>query len=101
MLCAKGAAILQSKSINVEDAANELINMLCTTKDEPEEEEDDEDDEDESSKPEQEQQEQEGNDCFLVVYQKTISDLAKCFTRLKYLRSVSKAIIQINASDKT
>ena len=29
MLCAKGAQILQSKSINVEDAANELISMLC------------------------------------------------------------------------
>ena len=28
-LCSKGAQLLQSKSINVEDAANELINMLC------------------------------------------------------------------------
>ena len=28
-LCAKGAQTLQSKSVNVEDAANELINMLC------------------------------------------------------------------------
>ena len=55
MLCAKGAAILQSKSINVEDAANELINMLCATKDE--EEDEDDDDEDESSRPEGEQQE--------------------------------------------
>ena len=35
-LCTQGANTLQSKSINVEDAANELINMLCTF---PEEEE--------------------------------------------------------------
>ena len=31
VLCARGAQILQSKSINVEDAANELISMLCDT----------------------------------------------------------------------
>ncbi|XP_074644897.1 dynein axonemal heavy chain 5-like [Tubulanus polymorphus] len=37
VLCAKGAQILQSRSINVEDAANELINMLCKCE-EPEEE---------------------------------------------------------------
>ena len=59
MLCAKGAAVLQSKSINVEDAANELINMLCTVKEEEEEEEDDETEE-ESSRPEGEQQQVEG-----------------------------------------
>ena len=29
MLCSKGAQVLQSRSINVEDAANELIDMLC------------------------------------------------------------------------
>lgn len=29
MLCAKGAHILQTKSQTVEEAANELINMLC------------------------------------------------------------------------
>ncbi|XP_064611990.1 dynein axonemal heavy chain 5-like isoform X2 [Liolophura sinensis] len=29
MLCARGAQLLQTKSINVEEAANELINMLC------------------------------------------------------------------------
>ena len=29
MLCAKGASMLQTKSQTVEDAANELINMLC------------------------------------------------------------------------
>ena len=37
--------LLQAKSINVEDAANELINMLCTY--EPSEEEGEEKDEDE------------------------------------------------------
>ena len=42
MLCAKGAAVLQSKSINVEDAANELINMLCEAPAEEEEEEEEE-----------------------------------------------------------
>ncbi|XP_064640332.1 dynein axonemal heavy chain 5-like isoform X2 [Lineus longissimus] len=40
MLCMHGAQNLQSKSINVEDAANELINMLCVL----EEEEVDQDD---------------------------------------------------------
>ena len=34
MLCAKGAQALQVKSVNVEDAVNELINMLCVTEDE-------------------------------------------------------------------
>ena len=29
MLCAKGANTLQTKSQTVEEAANELINMLC------------------------------------------------------------------------
>ena len=29
MLCAKGAVALQTKSLVVEEAANELINMLC------------------------------------------------------------------------
>ena len=29
MLCAKGAHMLQTKSQTVEEAANELINMLC------------------------------------------------------------------------
>lgn len=29
MLCAKGAQTLQTKSQTVEEAANELINMLC------------------------------------------------------------------------
>ena len=29
MLCAKGAHTLQTKSQTVEEAANELINMLC------------------------------------------------------------------------
>ena len=42
MLCARGSQTLQSKSINVEDAANELIEMLCTIES-PEEEEDKED----------------------------------------------------------
>ena len=32
-LCSRGAQMLQSKSINVEDAANELINMLCIIED--------------------------------------------------------------------
>lgn len=39
MLCAKGAQALQTKSINVEDAVNELINMLLDTPKEDEEEE--------------------------------------------------------------
>ena len=42
MLCARGAQILQSKSINVEDAANELISMLCDVHEEEEPEEEDE-----------------------------------------------------------
>lgn len=29
MLCARGAQVLQTKSQTVEEAANELINMLC------------------------------------------------------------------------
>ena len=33
MLCSRGAQLLQSKSVNVEDAANELINMLCVEDD--------------------------------------------------------------------
>ena len=71
MLCTKGAAILQSKSNNVEGAANEHINMLCITK---EEDEDDDDNEDESSRPEGEQQEMEGMEGYslllLVLIQK-------------------------------
>lgn len=39
-LCARGAQVLQSKSINVEDAANELISMLCDTHDDEERAED-------------------------------------------------------------
>ena len=38
-LCARGAQTLQSKSVNVEDAANELIEMLCSMHPEEEEEE--------------------------------------------------------------
>jgi dynein heavy chain len=37
MLCHKGAQVLQSKSINVEEAANELIRMLLNYEDEEEE----------------------------------------------------------------
>lgn len=44
MLCGKGSQTLQSKSINVEDAANELIEMLCTYEPEEEEEEEHKDD---------------------------------------------------------
>ena len=42
MLCAKGAQTLETKSINVEDAVNELINMLldAAIKEQEEEEED-------------------------------------------------------------
>ena len=39
MLCAKGATILQSKSVNVEDAVYELIDMLCEASESEEEEE--------------------------------------------------------------
>ena len=56
MLCAKGAAVLQSKSINVEDAANELINMLCTIHDEEEKEQEDEDEDESQQEGEQEQE---------------------------------------------
>lgn len=47
MLCVRGSQTLQSKSINVEDAANELIDMLCAYEEEeqPEEEEDQEEEE--------------------------------------------------------
>ena len=38
-LCLRGAQLLQSKSINVEDAANELINMLCIVPDDDDEDE--------------------------------------------------------------
>ena len=37
-LCTKGANILQTKSLVVEEAANELINMLCDMEEEEEEE---------------------------------------------------------------
>ncbi|XP_048253391.1 dynein axonemal heavy chain 5-like isoform X2 [Haliotis rufescens] len=45
ILCAKGAHILQTKSQTVEEAANELINMLCNS--EPEETEGEEEEEEE------------------------------------------------------
>ena len=38
MLCTRGSQILQSKSINVEDAVNELISMLCDIHEDEEEE---------------------------------------------------------------
>lgn len=47
MLCAKGAQALQTKSMVVEEASNELINMLCTMEIEEEEEEKEREDEDE------------------------------------------------------
>ena len=47
MLCAKGAQALQTKSMVVEEASNELINMLCTMDLDEEEEEKDKEDEDE------------------------------------------------------
>ncbi|CAC5424902.1 unnamed protein product [Mytilus coruscus] len=47
MLCAKGAQALQTKSMVVEEASNELINMLCTMELEEEEEEKEREDEDE------------------------------------------------------
>ena len=43
-LCSKGAQALQSKSINVEDAANELINMLCIVEEGGDEDDADDDD---------------------------------------------------------
>ena len=45
MLCARGSQVLQSKSINVEDAANELISMLCDVHEDELDEEPDEDEE--------------------------------------------------------
>merc|ERR1712228_816613 len=47
-LCAKGAGTLQTKSMTVEEAANELINMLCDVEasGSTEEDMDDEDEED-------------------------------------------------------
>ena len=44
-LCVTGARELQTKSVNVEDAANELINMLLTLPETPEDDEDFEADE--------------------------------------------------------
>ena len=44
---------LQSKSINVEDAANELINMLCEISEEAEEEEEEEAEEEEKEADEE------------------------------------------------
>ena len=41
MLCSKGANILQTKSLCVQEAANELIEMLCEVQDEDEMAEDD------------------------------------------------------------
>ena len=63
MLCTKGAAILQS--INVEGAANELINMFVVCNKRVDE---DNDDEDESSRPEGEQQEMEGMGGDIVFF---------------------------------
>lgn len=40
-LCSTGARELQTKSVNVEDAANELINMLLTLPEAPEDQDDD------------------------------------------------------------
>ncbi|CAH1780133.1 unnamed protein product, partial [Owenia fusiformis] len=50
-LCVRGSQILQSKSINVEEAANELIDMLCPPEEEvnDEEEEEGEEEKDEES----------------------------------------------------
>ena len=45
----RGAQTLQSKSINVEDAANELIDMLCALEEEEEERPGDDQDEDEDA----------------------------------------------------
>ena len=44
-LCNHGAVTLQNKSTQVEEAANELINMLMSYDDEKEDEEDDEEEE--------------------------------------------------------
>ena len=41
MLCSKGASILQTKSLCVQEAANELIEMLCEVQEEEEVAEDD------------------------------------------------------------
>ena len=41
MLCSKGAGILQTKSLCVQEAANELIEMLCEVQEEDEMAEDD------------------------------------------------------------
>uniref|UniRef100_A0A2C9JCN9 AAA+ ATPase domain-containing protein n=1 Tax=Biomphalaria glabrata TaxID=6526 RepID=A0A2C9JCN9_BIOGL len=60
-LCAKGAHILQTKSQTVEEAANELINMLCDV--EPVER--DADSEEEEQQQEQQQQEQEEDAGFV------------------------------------
>ena len=49
-LCNKGAATLQVRSMQVEEAANELINMLLVEMDPEEEEEDDEKENEDESK---------------------------------------------------
>ena len=54
MLCARGSQVLQSKSINVEDAANELISMLCDVHEDELDEELGEDEEGEEAEKEKE-----------------------------------------------
>jgi dynein heavy chain len=49
MLCARGSQTLQSKSVNVEDAANELIEMLCSIEEEPEDADEKDEDADEDT----------------------------------------------------
>ena len=59
-MCTRGAQILQSKSINVEDAANELISMLCDLHEEEEEEPEEPEDREEGEDGEAKDKEKEG-----------------------------------------
>ena len=63
MLCARGSQILQSKSINVEDAANELISMLCDVHEDEVDEQADEDEEGEEA-----EKEKEGKTCNIMFF---------------------------------
>ena len=73
MLCAKGAQALQTKSMVVEEASNELINMLCTMEIEEEEEEKEREDEDEGIG-------KGDNCCLLSVYIICTINLCVCFS---------------------
>lgn len=82
MLCARGAQLLQTKSINVEEAANELINMLCENVTQEGEEEEEGEDHDM-----EEQEDEEGgkllNTMVVFSYLIIVAFLSQMFIRLR------------------